>query len=327
MKRYALLLLALVVAALLHAADARAFAALWLIGWWWALGIVMGALVSVWIHALTGGEWGEQLRAPLLRIGRAMPFVALLALPLAFALEPLYPWAQAGSDWSRELSAPAFKLWWLQPAHVLLRGALFVLLCTVLALLTQGPALRRSRAFAALALMLYAIGGSLAATDWLASLMPRFYSAGFGLGVLVGQGLAGLAAALVLWRGEAQAKLLRDFGNMLLAWSMTWAYLAFVQLLIVWSEDLPHEILWYRPRLDGPWQPLAWLLLLGQLALPFALLLFRSIKQQPRYLRRIAIGLLVAHALNMMWLVLPSLAPQTPAALAGPALEQEPRHG
>ena len=62
---------------------------------------------------------------------------------------------------------------------------------------------------------------------------------------------------------------------------MTWAYLAFMQFLVIWAENLPREIAWYVPRLQTGWQWVGVALVLLQLAVPFLALLFRDVKDQP----------------------------------------------
>ena len=47
---------------------------------------------------------------------------------------------------------------------------------------------------------------------------------------------------------------LHDLGNLLLAFVMLWAYMAFSQFLIVWSGDLSEETPWYIRRTHGGWQ-------------------------------------------------------------------------
>ena len=42
----------------------------------------------------------------------------------------------------------------------------------------------------------------------------------------------------------------RDLGNLLLMWTMLWAYVAFVEFLIIWAENLPREVAWFVPRLE-----------------------------------------------------------------------------
>ena len=45
-----------------------------------------------------------------------------------------------------------------------------------------------------------------------------------------------------------------DLGNLLLAFVMFWAYVSFMQYLIIWSGNLPEENVWYLHRSQGGWQ-------------------------------------------------------------------------
>ena len=58
---------------------------------------------------------------------------------------------------------------------------------------------------------------------------------------------------------------LHDLGNLLLAFVMLWAYMAFSQFLIIWAGDLSEEIPWYLRRTHGGWQWIALFLI----TLPF----------------------------------------------------------
>lgn len=291
--------------------DRVAFLAAWLVGWCFCAGLVLGGLANVWIHTLTGGGWGEPIRAPLLQLGRALPALAVLFLPILAGVADLYPWAGAGWEWTGERSALAFKYAWLQPAPFVLRAAVVLLVWNGLARASRSPAFARSPGFAAAALILYGFTVSIAAVDWIMSLMPLWYSSIFGLVVGVGQMLAGLAlGAMVSCRAEslADVRARRDLGNLLLAYVLTWGYLAFSQFLIIWSENLPHEIVWYVVRRGDGWLVLGAVVALLQFALPLLLLLFRSVKASPRGLAAVALGLLVAYLLDLCWLILPSVA-------------------
>src|SRR5207237_10777820 len=133
--------------------------------------------------------------------------------------------------------------------------------------------MRPSRAAASI--VAHAIVTSLAAIDLVMSLMPLWSSTVFGLLVLTGQLLAGAALAVGItarWRAHAvrasAPPVWRDLANLLLAWVLSWAYLAFVQLLIIWAEDLPREIAWYVPRLQTGWRHVGVALVVLHLALP-----------------------------------------------------------
>jgi hypothetical protein len=93
-------------------------------------------------------------------------------------------------------------------------------------------------------------------------------------------------------------------------------YLAFVQLLIIWAEDIPRETVWYLPRLTGAGRYFALLVMLTQFAIPFALLLFQRVKRDVRALCALALWLLAAHLLDVAWMVLPSVSSSNSALIS-----------
>lgn len=294
-------------------ADRTALLAAWLAAWWCWAGMVMGGLAQVWLHNLTGGNWGEAIRAPLQALGRSMWFVSLLFIPVLLALAELYPWAHhaaAGpARWTGEIARPGFKSAWLQPAGFVLRSVLWLVLWNVLAWFSQPQRLARSRAFSAIALITYSLSASIAAVDWIMSLMPLWYSSVFGLLVLMAQSAGGMALAIVLVlraRGN-RPELLGDLANLLLSYIMTLAYLAFMQFLIIWAENLPHEIVWYTARRAGAWPDVARLLAILLFAVPCLALLLRAVKRNPAGLAWIAWLVLAMLLVHSWWLVMPSL--------------------
>jgi len=294
--------------------DAPMFFAAWLAAWWWCLGVVLGAFVNAWMHRLSGGAWGTAIAPVAIALGARLPWLLLLALPLLAGLPTLYPWAADPAAAFGGLARPGFARTWLSVPFFVARIVAYAL---VWSWLTR-PASLRTGGRAALSLMLCTVVTSLAAVDLLMSLAPRWYSTGFGLVVLSNQALSGAAFA-VAWpivdtaaardREPGQPPLSRDLGNLLLMWTMTWAYLAFMQFLIIWAENLPREIAWYVPRLQTGWVGIGIALVVIQLALPFLALLYRSVKDRPARLRWVAALLLASSALDVAWTVLPSVAP------------------
>ena len=291
---------------------------LYLAAWWCCLGIVLGGLVVVWIHNLTGGAWGELLRAPLLELARYLWILALLFLPIPFGLATLYPWAATATQgvlrWKHEIPThdAVFKSMWLTPEGFSLRSLAVLAVWLFLAAMSRSPRWTRSARFASAALVIYGVTVSIAAVDWIMSLMPLWYSSVFGLLLATGQACAGLA--LGTWmaaRRRAPPQVLQDLGNLLMTAVITWAYLAFMQYLIIWAEDLPHEIAWYLARRDEFWPLMAWLLALGHFVLPTLALLFVRVKRSPGKLATVALTVLVMHALEACWLVFPSTAGRT----------------
>jgi hypothetical protein len=148
------------------------------------------------------------------------------------------------------------------------------------------------------------------------SIDPHWFSTIFGLLFIVGQGLSALSfciAALVLLSDEGGPlegvigpAHLQDIGKLLLAFTMLWAYFSYSQFLIIWAGNLANEIPWYMQRLKGGWQWIGLLLVLFHFALPFAMLLSRTLKRSGRTLIRIAAIIIVMRFVDLFWLVAPN---------------------
>ena len=269
------------------------FFASWLAAWCFFAGAMLGASAISCIHRLTGGRWGAALRPALGLLRAPMLWLLPLFLPLLLGMGWLYPWWRGGDAGV-----------WFGHAFVAVRLAVYAGGIALLARAGE-PA---SAGSAAARLLLWMLLGSLAAVDLLMSLTAGWTSSVFGWLVLCGQMTTGAAAAVALAALESRRDAAwRDLGNLLLMFVMLQAYLQFMQLLIIWAENLPREISWYLPRLNGGWRFVGLALIVLQFAAPLVLLLFRRIKDAPRRLGLVALGLLATQALGSAWLVLPSV--------------------
>ncbi|HWC65920.1 MAG TPA: hypothetical protein VG777_07550, partial [Thermoanaerobaculia bacterium] len=168
-------------------------------------------------------------------------------------------------------------------------------------------------------LILYAATTFFASVDWLMSLTPHWYSSIFGMAFMVGHGLSAMALVLlVVWslaRTEPFARatsrfVFRDLGNLQFMFLMLWGYMTFSQLIIIWSGNLPEEISWYLPRLDSSWKYVSLFILLSYFGAPFLLLLSRRVKEDIRFLGRVAAWVLAMRVIDVIWLVEPIFHPK-----------------
>ena len=270
----------------------------YLFAWLLFLGLALGGMANLMLHNLTGGAWGGAVRPAFIACARLVPLAALLGLPVLIGMRELYPIADGG---------------WFGAAFFAARSVAYLLVWSAL-----GFFVRTSVALSAVGLIVYAFTMSLAATDWIASLVPQWYSTGFGLVVAIGQMLAAMALAVAYaglrWNSGMEPGLpprpvFHDLGNLLLMYVLTWAYLAFMQFLIVWVGNLPREIAWYVPRLQTVWVALGVILVVFHFFAPLAILLFRSAKRSAPLLGSLAAALLAVHAIDVYWLVAPSVRP------------------
>src|SRR5262249_39120655 len=86
--------------------------------------------------------------------------------------------------------------------------------------------------------------------------------------------------------------------------------LAFSQLIVMWSGNLPDEVPWYLERSRAGWGAVAWFLAVAQFGLPFLVLLSRDAKRSARTLPLLAAGVAAVQLVAVFWRVVPALRPR-----------------
>jgi hypothetical protein len=302
--------------------DRAAFFEAWLVTWLFLLGIALASMAQVMIHELTGGDWGRVLRPALEAATLTLPLLALLALPLALGLPDLFAWARPETvAHSPSLQARA---WYLSTVPFLARNALMLIAWSALGIAVvrstgagRAAGSARARRICVAGLIVYLLTVTVAAFDWIASLVPDWSSTAIGVRLGTAQFMASLAFAVTFTvvrshrrgAGLPPARDFQDFGNLLLTYAMMWAYIAVTQYLINWAEDLPRETLWYWPRATTSWRWLVVAVVALEFVLPVAAMLFRSVKRDPWRLATVCALALLGQWLDVLWLVAPSLRP------------------
>jgi hypothetical protein len=297
----------------------------YLLGFVFWSNVALGALALGLLQNLTGGGWGLMIRRLLEAGMRTLPLVAVLFVPLAFGLSSIYLWARPEAVAADELLQ--YKSTYLNQGFFLARAAFYFAVWIGLAVWTNrlsaeqdrnpDPRLaQRLRVAGAPGLLLYGLTATFAAFDWGMSLDPHWFSTIYGVIFIIGQVLGMLALAIpVLARlkgreplaGLLQPKHFHDLGSLLFAFVMLWAYVSFSQFLIIWSGNLPEEITWYQLRLGDGWQAISLVLVLFHFAVPFMVLLSRRTKRNAVWLARVAVALFLLRAVDIYWLLAPSL--------------------
>ena len=102
-----------------------------------------------------------------------------------------------------------------------------------------------------------------------------------------------------------------DFGKLLFAFVVFWAYIAFSQFLLIWYANIPEETEWFVYRWVAGWRGTSVALAAGHFALPFFYLASRHVKRRRPALLVGAVWLLAMHLLDLYWLVMPGLHPES----------------
>ena len=286
--------------------------------------IVAGCLGVLMLQYITVGEWGLMIRRPLGAAARTMMWMVLFFVPIAIGLRYIYPWMQPGwherpllirqqgiyLSWPRFLIAAAvfFALWNLWAWRIRVLSLQFYK--------DRSPFTNLSRnRWAAVGLPMIVLTLTFASIDWMMSLEPRWHSTMYGITFTVGCGLSAFAFVIFFlsrlantpaMQGILKPSHLRDLGNLLLAFTMFYAYVAFSEFLLIWYANLHSEITYYISRVTGVWGMLAIGIILFHFFLPFFMLLMRPIKDRPQTIGFVTVVILVMRYVAIYWLIAPA---------------------
>lgn len=252
-----------------------------------------------------------------------LPLMAIFTVPIFFGVHELYPWAHPAVVATDKIlrQRAAYE----NVSGFIIRTILFFAIWIFIATLLRKWSLRQDstqdlsstikiRTLSGPAIAIVPLTASFAFVDWGMSIEANWYSTAFPIIILSGQLLIAVAFVIVLlaWMRTASPfqdfgeKPFHDLGNLLLAFVMFWTYVAFSQIIIIYSANLPREIGWYLHRIAADWVWLAAFVALFHFFVPFFLLLFRKIKKNVQLLVTIALLVFLINAIEMYWVIAPA---------------------
>lgn len=310
------------IAVYLVAGPAR-FWANWLVWTLYLLTLGLGSLFIVALERLVGATWSVPMRrvperiAALVPLGTGLLVLALLSLPV------LFPWMHEEARHNPILVA---KSAWLNLPFVIVRlGICAALWLGFYAFYVRGSRRQdeshdarftvRARYWAPPFMIMFFFTITFLGFDWVSSLEPEWYSDMFGVYLFAGTFLAGIAAmavgVLALMRQgrlpEVNSNHYYNLGTLGLAFTVFYAYIGFAQYMLIWYANLPEEVVWFKHRIEGAWQPVALLLPLFLFVIPFFLLLGSELKKKPIVLWVAAVVILIGHLVDVYWMIFPVL--------------------
>ncbi|HUC85550.1 MAG TPA: hypothetical protein VL970_10190 [Candidatus Acidoferrales bacterium] len=307
--------------------DRHAFFVSYLFAFAFWVSLSLGSYYLGLIHYLTAGRWGLPARRIFEAGFMTLPLMALFIVPLFFGLHELYPWArpeavaadkilQGRAGYNRThwfiIRAMVLFVIWIIPAVLLRKWSLEQDATAAVA-----PTIK-IRTLSGPAVAIVPLAASFAFVDWVMSIEADWYSTIFPVIMLAGQILLALAfgTLFLAWTHEdppfraASEKVFPELASLLLALVMFWTYVAFSQILITYSGNLPQQIGWYLRRIGGGWLWLVGFVTVFHFFAPFFLLLFRKVKRNVLFLAAIAAVVFAAHAVEMFWIVAPAFYPR-----------------
>ena len=287
------------------------------------LGMALGSLGILLMNHVVGGKWGVVTRRLLEAGARTLPIMLVLLIPVLIGMGSLYFWTWP--DIRAHDPVIQRKALYLNIPFFLGRQVVYWGLWFLYAWIlkrksdeqdrTANPGLIvRMRQISAPGLVIFTLAGSFACFDLMMSIEPRWFSTIYGGMFLADAFLETFAFTIiilfVLSKRPPFSQIItmqhfHDLGNLMFAFTILWAYLAFSQWLIIWSGNLPEEIPWYLRRMSSGWGAIAVILIVFHFFVPFFLLLSRFIKKTPVLLAWVALGMVVIRWIDVYWIVEP----------------------
>lgn len=304
--------------------------------------IAIGVLMMILIHHIFDASWSAVIRRQWEHGLAAFKWLFVLFVPLLIVawIEPglLWPWMDANTELAGHGTVGQDILY--QKKSAFLNREMFTVMTVVFFAIWVWLSARlrrasfvqdsdgdvkwtfRNRVTAAMGLPLGALTLTFASIYWIKSLEYHWFSTMYGVWFFANcvRGALCIGVIIMVWllnRGDYQGVLnknhLHSIGQLMLAFTVFWAYVTFSQYFLIWNANVPEETFWYNLRElnhDGTtnqWWYVGLVLLFGHFVLPFCLLLSYRYKVTPHIIRRIAFWILAVILVDMCYNILPAL--------------------
>jgi Ni/Fe-hydrogenase subunit HybB-like protein len=174
---------------------------------------------------------------------------------------------------------------------------------------------RRFRNVALLVPFVYCIYGTIVAWDFEMTQMPRWWSPIYGpyhFESMMRMFLAFFIVALfILHKRDVLKRRLNNYvfnylAQIMLALTIIWTYLFFMQYLVMWYGDLPEEMVRFHKMMDGPNWFLFWAFFFLNSFIPFLMLIFTAMRHSPALMLFPSFSILIGTFIERyLWIISP----------------------
>ena len=299
----------------------------WLFSFMFWLGPTTGALCLLCLQYASGGNWGRLGRRIWEAAASNLPLMVAFWIPIALGLKRLYPWARYASQAEAVKDLGQKAVYYLNPTGFWIRGLAFFAMWMLILMVLRNWAAKEEAGqstpakfvtiqnLSGFGIVFYAAAITFLSIDLTMSLDPKWWSTVWGMLFMVGQVLTTFCFTIWLLVRLSpiepiskvfKAEYLHDFGKLMFAFVVLWAYLSFSQWIIIWSGNLQSEIGWYLKRLNSGWQYFGTILIFAHFVFPFALLLSRNTKRSASRVTKIALFVMFMRMVDLFWLTAPN---------------------
>jgi len=152
---------------------------------------------------------------------------------------------------------------------------------------------------------------------WLMSIDAHWYSTMYSWYTFASTFVAGVALItlfVVFMKNNNYLELtnqehLHDLGKFMFAFSIFWTYLWFSQFMLIWYANIPEETVYFKPRTQGAYSGMYWLMFLMNFLAPLLVLMTRGAKRNYATITFMSLLILFGHWLDFFQMVFPGPMP------------------
>lgn len=170
----------------------------------------------------------------------------------------------------------------------------------------------KSRAKAAIFLVIFAVFSSTLSWDWLMSIDTHWFSTLYGWYVFSGMWVTAMIVTLMIaihlknkgLMPQMNESHIHDIAKWMFAISFLWSYLWFSQFMLIWYSNIPEEIIYFRDRIEHyPW--LFFGMFFVNFAFPMIILMSRDAKRNAIFFTPVALIIFLGHWFDVFCLIMP----------------------
>ncbi|MEN8695187.1 MAG: hypothetical protein ACN4GG_08470 [Akkermansiaceae bacterium] len=322
----------------------------WLFALFFFLTITFGGCFFTLLHNLSNSGWGTSVRRLMENLGFVFPFLFLFSIPLLFPSVQQYLWewmTSYGTAVDKHPGIPAkdalmlspnmhdhllaAKTFYLNPGFWLGRFFFyFIGLGFVIWLLRKlsiaqdtdpkpGVSnLFKARSYSSWGMIIFGVSMTFLALDWVMALDFSWFSTMFGVTILAGSALSGMAvlilASVILQKMGYLKNVVTPehhhvMGKLMFAFTVFWAYVSFSQFFLIWYANITEETRYFILRNTENWYWVSLFLVFFHFGAPFLMLLRSDVKKNPKFLIFITIYVLVIHMVDIYHMIIPERGP------------------
>ncbi|MFO7827926.1 MAG: hypothetical protein R6V23_04850 [Bacteroidales bacterium] len=283
------------------------------------LTIGLGATFFLAVHIITQSGWHVSIQRIPEAISMSLPFGAIFMIIMLFGLNHVFHWTHeihhdpviAAKE--AYLNIPFFII------RLIIYLAVWILLTYILRRLSVKSDIenglkfyKKSKTYAALFLVFFALTIVSFAWDWLMSIEAHWFSTLFGWYVLSGVIVKSFAAIIIIiailrWLGYLEfvtTDNIHDLARYLFSFAIFWMYLWFSQFMLIWYANIPEETFYFIKRIEN-YEFLFLLNLALNFLIPFLVLMIRKLRRILWVVTAMAIVVLAGQWIDQYLMIFP----------------------